>query len=208
MKVKICGIQSEEEAQAAVAQGADALGFVFASSPRRLSPTRAREIIRLLPPTLFRVGVFVDQPREEVAAIAELCNLNVLQFHGEEPPAYCRGWKGYYVIKAFRVRGPEFLGELERYKVDAYLLDAYVPGVAGGTGKTLNWEFARQAQRPERFLILAGGLTPENVSQAVAFVQPDAVDVSSGVETAGYKDGAKIAAFIRAAKNTFFERRT
>ncbi|MEW6727143.1 MAG: phosphoribosylanthranilate isomerase [Bacillota bacterium] len=198
VRVKICGIRDEITAQAAVEAGADALGFVFAPSPRRIEPEAARAIIAGLPPFVCAVGVFVDAPAEAVRAIAARCGLQVLQFHGNEPPDYCTSFDRP-VIKALRFCGPDDLARIRGFDVRAVLVDTFVPGQAGGTGRALDWAKLRGLDWP-RPLVLAGGLTPENVASAVAAVRPWAVDVSSGVETGGAKDHEKIRAFIRSAK--------
>lgn len=199
VRVKICGIRDREAAHAAVAAGADALGFVFVLGSRRwVAPDTARAIIADLPSFVCTVGVFVDAPVEIVKEIAAYCRLQALQFHGDESPRYCASFDRP-VIKALRFRGPEDLAGIQRYNVQAVLVDAFVPGRAGGTGHTLDWEKLRDLSW-NRPLILAGGLTPENVSSAVAAVRPWAVDVSSGVETGGRKDPRKIQAFVRNAK--------
>jgi len=199
--VKICGITNLEDGRAAAEAGADALGFVFCeSSPRCISVPAAGQIIRKLPTFVVKVGVFVN-PSEEIVlrAIGE-CGLNIVQFHGDEAPEFCLQF-GVMSIKAFRVRDETSLVGLKKYSTDAWLLDAYVPDKLGGTGLTFNWELARQARDFGRPIFLAGGLTAENVAQAVRLVQPYAVDVSSGVEAGpGRKDHVKVKAFIQAAK--------
>jgi len=201
VKVKICGITHLEDGLAAAEAGADALGFVFYErSPRCVTLEQAADIIRQLPPFLVKVGVFVDAPEETVVRAAGQCGLSLLQFHGDETPAYCLQF-GLMSMKAFRVRGPESLQRLEDYPTDAWLLDAYTPGQLGGTGETFNWDLALEAVRWGRPVFLAGGLTPGNVGEAVRRVQPYGVDVSSGVEAApGRKDHAKVRAFVAAAK--------
>ncbi|MDN5344019.1 MAG: phosphoribosylanthranilate isomerase [Clostridia bacterium] len=160
----------------------------------------AREIIGKLPPFTTTVGVFVNEPRYSLMEIASFCRLDVLQLHGDEPPRYCHGLS-QRLIKAFRVRDDSFIRAIETYQeVQGFLLDAYVPGVAGGSGQTFNWELARAATAAGRPVILAGGLTPENVGAAIRAVRPYAVDVASGVETSGRKDAAKIAAFMAAVR--------
>ncbi len=203
VRVKICGIRTVEAARAAVEAGADALGFVFVPSPRQVTPQEAERIIRQLPPFVSRVGVFVDTPRREALEIAGFCRLDVLQFHGAEPPDYCRDWQ-QQVIKGFRVRDGSVLEQMDRYQVAAFLLDAYVPGRAGGTGQRFDWDLARQAAAPakasadraRRRIILAGGIAPANVEQAIRQAMPYAIDVSSGVETGGVKDPDKIRALL------------
>jgi phosphoribosylanthranilate isomerase len=199
--VKICGIRSVEDAQAAVEAGADALGFVFyPPSPRYVTPEDADQIIRGLPPFVTTVGLFVDVPLDLINDIAARCRLDRIQLHGHEPPEFCRQLK-QPVIKAFRIKNVDSLAQLPRYTVSAYLLDAYVEGaLPGGTGASFPWDLAAQA-KPYGPVILAGGLTPENVGAAIARIRPYGVDVSSGVERApGLKDHQKVRAFIACAK--------
>jgi phosphoribosylanthranilate isomerase len=200
-KIKICGITSAADALAAVEAGADALGFVFYDqSPRHVSLNAAAEIIRQLPPFIVKVGLFVNAPGELVLRAIADCGLNLLQFHGDETPEYCVRF-GLMSMKAFRIRDAESLQVLPNYQTDAWLLDAYTPGRMGGTGERFDWELALEAKKFGRPIFLAGGLTPENVAEAIRKVGPYAVDVSSGVESApGRKDAAKVKAFIRAAK--------
>lgn len=190
-RVKICGITNLKDALAAVQCGVDALGFVFADSPRKIEPADAKKIIFEIPPFVTTVGVFVDAPAEQVWEIALSCRLDALQFHGNESPEYCRGFdKG--VIKAFRVKDRSIIDEIARYHVDAYLLDS---SSGGGTGKRFNWDLVREI---EDRIILAGGLTPENVGEAIRRIRPYAVDISTGVERSpGKKDHHKIEEFIR-----------
>lgn len=202
VRVKICGITRVEDALAAVEAGADALGFMFyPPSPRHVTAATAREISRALPPFVARVGVFVDAAPAEVGTVLGEGGMDTLQFHGNETPAYCRGFPAARVIKAFRVSGPETLDRLAEYAAFAWLLDSYVAGSMGGTGRTFNWELAGDAVRRGGRVILAGGLNPDTVARAVAAVRPYGVDVSSGVESApGRKDPAKLRDFIAAAK--------
>ena len=201
VKVKICGITNSADARMAVEAGADLLGFVFyEQSPRHVTVSAAGEIARALPPYVAKVGVFVNAPEELVTQAIAACGLNILQFHGDEPPAYCVQF-GVMSMKAFRVAGAESLRALPEYATDAWLLDAFSPGQPGGTGATFNWNLAIEAQKFGRPIFLAGGLTPENVAAAVRQVRPFGVDVSSGVEMApGRKDAAKVKAFIAAAR--------
>jgi len=203
VKVKICGITSLEDALTAVEAGADALGFVFYSaSPRQILPDQAAEIIRHLPPFVQTVGLFVNEEPATVHATADRCGLDIVQLHGEETPAYCSSIRRR-VIKAFRVKDFTSLDELLRYHVAGYLLDAWSPAARGGTGQTFNWEIAAEAVRRGRPIVLAGGLTPENVAESIRQVRPYGVDVSSGVESApGRKDAAKIRCFTELAKQT------
>ncbi|HYG33779.1 MAG TPA: phosphoribosylanthranilate isomerase [Clostridia bacterium] len=200
-KVKICGITNATDALASAQAGADALGFVFYEpSPRYVSVATAAAITRQLPPFILKVGVFVNASEELVSTATRECGLNLLQFHGDEPPDYCVQF-GVMSMKAFRIRDQASLSELPKFPTDAWLLDAYTAGKLGGTGETFNWGLASQAQLHGRPIFLAGGLTPGNVAEAVRQVKPFAVDVSSGVEvTPGKKDLAKVTAFIQAAK--------
>jgi phosphoribosylanthranilate isomerase len=201
LKIKICGITSPEDARAAVAAGADALGFMlFEGSPRYVPLKTVAAIARQLPPFVSKVGVFVNAAEAFIREATAQCGLEVLQFHGEESPEFCRRFDRP-VVKAFRVRDGASLALLPGYDTSAWLLDSYVPGQSGGTGVQFNWDLARQAGQLGRPIILAGGLTPENIAQAVRQVQPYGVDVSSGVESApGKKDAAKLRAFVRAAR--------
>jgi len=200
--VKICGITRPEDALAAARAGAHAIGLVFyAKSPRHVTPARAAEIIRVLPPFITTVGLFVDATAEEVKTVLAQAPVGLLQFHGDEPPAFCRQF-GLPYIKAVRVRpGTDLLQYARDYHdAKALLLDAYVEGLHGGSGAAFDWSLIpRGLPLP---VILSGGLTPDNVMDAVRSVRPDAVDVSSGVESAkGIKDAQKIAAFIKGARN-------
>ena len=200
-KVKICGITNLADAQTAVAAGADALGFNFyEKSPRHISVEQAAEISRQLPPFILRVGVFVDAPEELVMRAITSVGLTMLQFHGDEPPEFC-GQFGLMSMKAFRIRDEHSLAQIPNYATDAYLLDAYSADEFGGTGKKFNWDLAIAAQKFGKPIFLAGGLTPENVADAVKKVCPFAVDVSSGVEISlGKKDVEKVKKFIANVK--------
>ncbi len=188
LKIKICGITNLGDAQAAVEAGANALGFIFyEASPRHVSREVAAQIIVNAPEPFIR------------QAIGE-CGIDTLQFHGEEPPEFCRQFAPLKRYKAFRVRDGASLKALRQFDTDAWLLDSHVPGKLGGTGAQFNWDLAVEAKQLGRPIILAGGLTPENVAAAVRRVQPYAVDVSSGVESApGKKDARKLRDFIAAA---------
>ena len=202
VKVKICGITNLADGMAAAEAGADALGFVFYDrSPRGVSIETAADLIRHLPPFVLKVGVLVNAPEDLVFRAVRECGLSLLQFHGDEAPEYCLQF-GLMSMKAFRIRDAASLQALRNYPTDAWLLDAYVPGTPGGTGETFNWDLALEAQKLGRPIFLAGGLTPENVAEAVRRARPYGVDVSSGVEAApGRKDHAKVRAFIQAAKS-------
>lgn len=190
-----------EDAEAAVAVGADALGFMFyPASPRHVDVDTAAAICRALPPLVTRIGVFVDAAEEVVREIAGRCGLGALQFHGQETPEFCRRFS-LPVIKAFRIRGPESLPALRAYDTAAWLLDSYVAGQPGGTGTAFNWDLASEAVQWGKPVFLAGGLTPQNVTEAVRRVRPYAVDVSSGVESApGRKDPVRMRAFVSAVR--------
>jgi phosphoribosylanthranilate isomerase len=201
VRVKICGITHNEDLSAACAAGADALGFVFyAKSPRNLSIERAASLVRALPPFVQSVGLFVDAEPGFVRAVLDAVPLDLLQFPGDETPEYCRQFNRPY-LKAVRVRPGV---DLVKYASDfadarALVLDAYVPGVPGGTGERFDWRLIPAGLNKP--IILSGGLNPDNVAEAVQTVQPWAVDVSSGVESApGIKDVDKVAAFIERAK--------
>jgi phosphoribosylanthranilate isomerase len=199
VKIKICGITNLDDALASVEYGADALGFVFYSgSPRFITPDGAGEIILRLPPYTTTVGVFVDEKPEEVQRVMRHAGLDIAQFHGYEPPEACS--IAGRIIKAFRVKDLNDLEPLKHYRVSAFLLDAYTPDKLGGTGQIFNWDIALDAKQFGR-IILAGGLTPENVAKAIHWVHPYAVDVSSGVEEKkGKKDLKKLRLFIRNAR--------
>jgi len=201
VKVKICGITSAADAQAAVEAGADALGLMFyPGSPRYIPLGTAQDIARRLPPYVIRTGVFADPNPSEVFAAIQLCQLNVLQFHGSETPDFCLQF-GMMTMKAFRVENADSLVTMSAYRTDAFLLDSHVKGQRGGTGKTFNWDFALEAKKFGKPIFLAGGLTPENVAEAVRKVEPFGVDVSSGVEQApGKKDAKKMQDFIAAVR--------
>ncbi|MDO9462969.1 MAG: phosphoribosylanthranilate isomerase [Deltaproteobacteria bacterium] len=201
IRIKVCGITNIEDALAAQALGADAIGMVFAKSPRRVEKEQAREIVQVLPPFVHLVGVFVDEEKSVIEDIADFCRLTVLQFHGSESPEYCAGF-GRLVIKAFRISQREDIERLKPYqgKVRAFLLDTYHPVLAGGTGQAFDWDMAKEAGKIGP-IILAGGLNPDNVEAAIRAVKPYAVDVSSGVEmTLGKKDHDKMRLFIERAQ--------
>src|SRR5256885_1032822 len=202
VRVKVCGITSIEDVVMAVEAGADALGFMFYErSPRKISIETASAIKNALPPFVMKVGVFADAT-ENVIRTATFSGLNVLQFHGNETPEFVKRFSPMTIIKAFRIQNAASVAQLLAYDTSAWLLDSYTPAQLGGTGTSFNWDLALQARKLGRPIILAGGLTPENVAEAVRKVRPYAVDVSSGVESApGKKDPAKVAAFIQAAKS-------
>ena len=200
-QVKICGVTTVADALAAAEAGADMIGLMlYEGSPRHISHAQAAEISRALPPFVLKVGGLVNPEEALVSrAIAE-CQLSLLQFHGTEPSEFCTQF-GLMSVKALRVKDAVSLTALEQYATDAFLLDAYAPNGLGGTGEKFNWDLAVEAQKFGKPIFLAGGLTPENVADAVRQVRPFAVDVSSGVESApGMKDAAKVRAFIAAVR--------
>jgi phosphoribosylanthranilate isomerase len=200
-RVKICGLTRRRDVLAAVSCGADALGFVFAAGSRRLiDPRKARELVQPVPAFIARVGLFLDQDAEQVGRVLEQVPLSLLQFHGGEDAAYCRQF-GLPYIKAVSMNSGLTVEQAEKEFSDAaaLLLDSHETGELGGTGQAFNWEQIGPGSRP---LILAGGLTPDNVRQAVRLVKPWAVDVSSGVEEApGVKNANAIRRFIEQAKS-------
>jgi phosphoribosylanthranilate isomerase len=195
--VKICGITSEEDALLAVAMGADALGFVFAPSSRQIAPQRAADIVKRLPTEIVTVGVFRDETRQRIVDIAHSTRLRAVQIHGNEPSADSH-WirqRVRLVIKAFPAGDPQ-LDRAEEYAADAFHIDSATPG----SGQVFDWSLAEGAPSNRR-IILAGGLTPDNVGDAIRVVRPWGVDVSTGVEIApGRKDARKIRAFVEAAR--------
>ena len=194
--IKICGITNIEDGLKAASLGTDALGFIFAASPRRVEPAAVRAIVQTLPTSIFKVGVFLNHPLHKVQEIAAYCNLNGLQFHGEESPDYCQKFS-QEVIKTIRIKDIESLKDMAKYPNVSILLDTYSPTQGGGTGTTFPWEIAIKAKN-ERNFILSGGLTPLNVGEAIKKIRPMGVDVCSGVETSpGKKDPLKMTEFIK-----------
>lgn len=205
VRVKICGITNLKDAQMCIDAGADLLGFNFYSgSPRYIAPVEARRIIEQLPCEVTSVGVFVNEESPEaVAGIADVAGVAAVQLHGEERPLYCRALKDRFVIKALRVQEGFIPEHISEYETEAILLDAFSSKARGGTGERFNWSVAQQTRRFVSKLFLAGGLTPENVTEAIAAVQPYAVDVCSSVErVAGQKDEKRVREFIAAAKKS------
>jgi phosphoribosylanthranilate isomerase len=198
MFVKICGITNEEDALFAVAMGADAVGFVFAPSPRQIQPTQARDIIRRLPHETLTIGLFRDETPQRVTEIVNLMGLGGAQLHGRESAAEV-AWvrrRIPFVIKAFGAGDP-LLERVSDFKADVIILDAPTPG----SGQVFDWSLAESLPLDQK-LILAGGLTPENVQEAITRVHPWGVDVSTGVERSpGHKDPSKVMRFVNAAKN-------
>ena len=198
VRVKICGVGTVAESTAAIEAGADALGFNFwPQSARYIAPEKAREIAARLSPLVPRVGVFVNQDHSRIAEIVAGVGLHAAQLHGDESPEFCGRLAGIAIIKAFRV-GPDFDSSvLSRYPINTALLDASIKGRYGGTGERFDWRIADEARRYAR-IILAGGITVDNVFEAITRVRPFAVDVCSGVEEEpGRKDVKKMREFMR-----------
>jgi phosphoribosylanthranilate isomerase len=204
MKIKICGMTNPEDAAVAVKAGADALGFVlYRKSPRFVEPAVVKTIVAGLPPFVLPIGVFVNEEPERVRTLMDECGLMLAQLHGDESAIYCQQL-GRPVIKALRLKDRgTFLALAEfhgRANVRGFLIDAFSDQAYGGTGKTVDWTLAQEAARSMP-IILAGGLTPTNVTEAISLVRPYGVDVSSGVEQSpGKKDPDKVKAFIQAAR--------
>ena len=201
MKVKICGVTSPEDALLAVDAGADALGFIFVEgTPRYLSPARAAAIIATLPPFVVPVGIFWDHPAGHVKAVAEECRLGALQFHGDEAPEAVAQHR-LPVIKTIKLGAEADLDRLARYDVSAFLLDSPGRWSEGEAREPISWTLARRAVDAGRRVILAAGLTPDNVAEAIRAVRPYAVDVNSGVEARpGVKDPDKVRRFVARAR--------
>jgi phosphoribosylanthranilate isomerase len=183
LKVKICGITEKEDALSAVNLGADALGFIFAPSPRQISADEARRIIKDIPPFVKTVGVFVNQETTTIREHINYCALDLVQLHGDESPEFCRELMPY-TIKAFRIKDDSSLQMCMGYQADArsLLLDTYAKDKVGGTGKTFDWQLAVKIKETGLPVILSGGLGPSNIEEAIRVVRPYAVDVNSGVE--------------------------
>ncbi len=202
VKVKVCGITSPEDARVAAEAGADAIGLVFAESPRRVSVERAREIAAALPQDILKVGVFVNEEPDEVLRIAGEIGLDCAQLHGDETPevvAAIRGG-GVGVMKALRVRDAEALAEIENYEADLFLLDAWSAEARGGTGERFDWELAKSLKGRDN-IVVSGGLDPGNVREAIEYFEPYGVDASSSLEERpGKKSGERVRRFVGAAK--------
>lgn len=183
VKVKICGISNYEDAAMAVHLGVDAIGFIFAPSPRRIRPEKAREIICGIPPFVQTVGVFVNEKPDAIREIIGFCGLDLIQLHGDETPETCAEFMPQ-AIKAFRFRDGSVLQSIRPYhgKIKAMLFDSHDEKIRGGTGKTCNWDLAVSGKDFGIPIILSGGLTPSNIERAISSVKPFAVDVNSGVE--------------------------
>jgi phosphoribosylanthranilate isomerase len=214
VRIKICGITNLADARAAIAAGADMLGFNFyRPSPRFITPQDAGTIIealraeiKALPRTVTMVGVFVNEPAESIVRIAAEAGVAAIQLHGDESVEFCRALKALlpdrFLIKAIRARGNAVTEPAAEYNVDAIMLDAFDAELRGGTGRTVDWHLARHIRDAVSRLFLAGGLSPENVREAIDAVQPYAVDACSALESSpGHKDAERLDAFVRAVRN-------
>ena len=200
VKVKICGMTNLKDVKVAVDGGVDAVGFIFyKKSPRSVTMQAVRKIVLELPPFVDSVGVFVNETAEQINKIADRCNLDRVQLHGNESPTFCKKIRRR-VIKAIRVKDIQSLKKLSDYPVSSFLLDTFSEDQYGGTGKVFDWNLAYPAKRYGP-IILAGGLTPNNVRQVIQRIQPYGVDVCSGVESQpGIKDHKKMKAFLKNVK--------
>ncbi len=194
-RVKICGLTNLDDTLRAVELGADAVGFIFAPSPRRLSPHRAREIAQSVPLFVAKIGVFAESDLSTITGVADYCGLDIVQIHGDGCWDMLEHLPRPY-IKAFAVRDDGVLKEIENHDLHTFLLDGFDHRISGGTGRTFDWSIARQATRLGK-LILSGGLKPENVGEALESVHPYAVDICSGIEKSpGIKDHDKMRRFF------------
>ncbi|MDD5673999.1 MAG: phosphoribosylanthranilate isomerase [Chitinivibrionales bacterium] len=203
VRIKICGITRYDDAKVAVNLGVDALGFIFyPQSPRFIHPLDARDIIRRLPPYIARVGVFVDDTEEAIRAIAAQTGVDTIQLHGAEPPALCEALQPFPVIKAFCVQTGFDVAQLQRYPAQGFLLDTWSEKVKGGSGGAFDWSIARRATTSFANIILAGGLNPGNIAEALEKVEPYAVDFNSGLEVRpGIKNPYKMREAVAIVKN-------
>ena len=201
--VKICGITNAGDARVAADAGADAVGFIFAQSPRRVDAEEARRISIALPENIIRVGVFVDEEPAEVLRISREVGLDLVQLHGDEPPETVTALReaGVKVMKALRVRDGASLEALDEYEAELFLLDAYSARARGGTGERFDWRVAKSVKVRDN-IVVSGGLGPENVREAVGFFEPFGVDASSSLEAEpGRKNGERVRRFVLAAKD-------
>ena len=201
--IKVCGITNAEDAGLAAGAGADAIGLIFAASPRRVNVARAQKIVATLSESVKKVGVFVNEEPESVRRVTEEVGLDYVQLHGDESPETVSDLrsKGLKAIKAVRVRDAASLEALEDYETDFFLLDAYSEKARGGTGEKFDWGLAKTLRGYANILV-SGGLTPENVRAAVEFFEPYGVDASSSLEdTPGIKNGERVRRFVSAAKS-------
>lgn len=198
-KVKICGLQKQEHVLTAIHAGADAIGFVFAPSKRRVTIEQAQLLANEVPQGVLKIGVFVNPSAAELKEAVERVPLDYVQYHGEETPAFIQK-QGYPAIKALSVRGKEDIQAAADYQVDYYLFDAPGTDFKGGSGHTFDWSLLEEVGIPREKLLLAGGLNVDNIEEAITTVAPFMVDVSSGVETDGIKSSTKIQEFLKTVK--------
>ncbi len=193
VKVKICGITNLEDARVSVAAGCDALGFLFyKKSPRYISVQKAKEIIKDIPKNIIKIGVFVNATEKNIKEVAKECGLDILQFHGNESPEFCKKFKRYKIIKVFRIKNRSSLKDVLKYKVFAYLFDTFSKSKLGGTGKKFNWKLLKSIGKIKKPIFLSGGRNKGNVKRAIKTVKPDWGDVSSSLEIEpGKKDHRK-----------------
>jgi phosphoribosylanthranilate isomerase len=203
-RVKICGITRAQDVRAAVRAGADAVGFQMSRGPRKVSPAKARDLVRLVPPLVTPVGVFVDEPLSRVKALVKFCGFRAVQLHGREKARYAEGWE-VPVLRAVRMKSPSAHRAFRGFQVAGYLLDSYNKNLPGGTGRSFPLPWARKAvEELPGPVMAAGGLTPDNVQRVLRASRAFGVDVSSGVESRpGLKDPRKVSLFIRRAKKMF-----
>lgn len=198
IKIKICGLKNNNDISYINALKPDYVGFVFAKSKRQVDKYQAKNLIKNLDIEIKKVGVFVNASYDEINEIARHCNLDILQLHGDENPIFCDSFN-YPVWKAIGIKDNESFKKINNYNVDGYVLDTCSSNQYGGTGKKFDWNIAQDTK--DKFVILAGGLTVENVEQGIKIVNPRAVDVSSGVEMDGNKDFEKMKRFIEKVRN-------
>ena len=199
-RLKICGITNLSDAEIAVDYGADAIGFVFAESERKVSKETVKNIVQKLPPFVTLVGLFVNEAAKGIKEICKYCGINTIQLHGNEPPDFLHNLRQFKIIKAFRIRNESDIHQIETYQANAILLDGYVENKMGGTGTTFDWKIVKKIKTSSP-IIIAGGLTHVNVLEAIKIAKPYGVDVSSGVEIhPGKKDKQLIRKFIDAVK--------
>jgi phosphoribosylanthranilate isomerase len=201
-RIKICGITRSEDAKTAAHLGVDALGFIFVEkSPRYIKPQDAAEIIRELPPFVSRVGVFIDESIENIVEICRIARIDTVQLHGSESPEFCSKVP-FQVVKSISVKEDTDISIIDTYKSFGILLDTWSSGMSGGTGKTFDWNIAKKACSRNEHIILAGGLGPSNIEDALQAVQPYGVDVNSGVEIRpGIKNPHKMRDVMRIISN-------
>ena len=202
VRVKVCGITNLKDALTCVQADCDALGFIFyKKSKRYISPEKARAIIREIPKRVKKIGVFVNSRQEAIKRIAKLCSLDILQFHGNESPEFCRKFKNYKIVKVFRIKNRIDIKDILKYNTFGYLFDAFSSEKYGGTGKKFNWGLLRYIKDIKKPVFLSGGINEKNVRKAINSVHPDWVDASSSLEIKpGRKNSEKVRRFIKEAK--------